>query len=62
MNRHLTLRRARQQKFEFAGIDLWERLPQEIQQQCQETISRILVEAIHHQQNERMEDERQDSL
>lgn len=50
-----------QQWLAFAKDDFWEKLPQEVQVQCHEYMTRLLIAAMSHDQQERnRQDERKD--
>ena len=61
MNKNLPLVPPRQQKFEFAGVDLWRQLPPQNRSQCGKLVTQLIVEVIHQEQDEREDNDRQDS-
>lgn len=53
----------RQLRLPFAGSDLWENLPREVQAECVQHLSRILTEVITDDQREgRQHHEQQDQI
>jgi hypothetical protein len=52
--------RCRQQWPLFPSESLWQKLPEQTQQRCRELVVQLLRTVVHHEQEERSQDERQD--
>jgi hypothetical protein len=52
--------RTRQEKLEFAVDDTWQRLPSSCRSECKSIVTRILLEVIQSESEERTDDEQQD--
>lgn len=61
MNKERPLIRPRQQMLEFAIDDTWQRIPSSCRHECKSLVTRLLVQVIQSESEERTEHDRKDS-